>query len=327
MSSAFMLVKASLILASLLIWEGASAVTLESIDIVAPSTVSTEEVRAVTRLIRGKDYGDETIQFKAACDAVREFRPLSRVRCSLVTRSENRATFGVEVLDKPYIPSGERPSCRAISVNDRDSPLWKEYVDFEEFRRSQYEESTDSRVGNEFVNSEMELDYQFPPMHERMKMLSSRIRSNEGELFSWLSSCDVSRKSAGLDLLSYLGDASTAARFALAESVSGSPEVRNSALRLLSTFASALNARQRLDAAKIACEGLENGGFLDVNKSLGLIEALESLELQKGVSLAASCVERISQFARESTSPQLGGFARSVVDLRKRKINGPGSRD
>lgn len=311
--SAILLIALPLLAAS-----NASAVTLSNIDVVGLRGVDVDRIRDSTKLIIGKAYDNNDPAFFAACRNVRGNFSSASVTCNLILRANDEATYSIAIQTAPYRP--------AYSERCVDGLLIPKEVDerlkaLDRARDEIFREKNGPTVGREFIDADGALDYAEPRLHDERSRLVSAVRKAYPAIVEATTSCDIAVKVEALALLEYSGSGASATTIALREARHPDPAVRNIALRLISTFAAALSVADRNKAAGLACDAIQHGGFLDINKSLAVIDALEAESAPNTLTVGSACEKEIARLSKDSDSPQIGGFAKSIVRLRQSKAS------
>lgn len=305
-----------LVALALLATSNAFAVTLSNIDVVGLRGVDVEQIRHSTELIIGKAYDNNDPAFFAACRHVRRDFPSASVTCNLILRANDEATYSIAIQAAPYRPAySERCVDGLVIPREVDERLKA----LDRARDEIFREKNGPSAGREFIGTDGALDYAQPRLHGERTRLVGAVRKAYPAIVEATTSCDVEVKVEALTLLQYSGSAASATTIALREARHPDPAVRNIALRLVSTFAAALSTADKSKVVGIACDAVLHGAFLDINKSLAVIDALEAESGSNALELASACEKEIARLSKDSDSPQIGGFAKSIVRLRQDK--------
>jgi len=299
-----------------MLWAPAAlGITLSNIDVVGIQGADKDLVRSTTRLVIGNQYEARDPAFVSACRLVREQYPRASVSCNLIARANNEATYAIA-----FSAGGYTPRYAGTCVDGKGIPeaLNRDIEAFERARQSVFDE-TGGRSGREFVGIDGSLDYQDPRLHEARNKLVNAVTEERAAVVDAARRCDPGIKVKALELLQYAGAPKTAVEAAMPEATHPDPAVRNISLRLLGTFAGSLDSASTEHVLNIACDAVQRGGFLDVNKALAVIDALEAKAAMQALKIDAACRAEIVRLSAEIDSPQIGGFANSIIRQRKDK--------
>lgn len=296
----------------------ASAVTLSNIDVVGGKSLDIEQIRRSTDLVIGKLYDNNDPAFFAACRNVRRGFPSANVTCNLILRANDEATYSIAIQTSVYRPIYSESCVDGLVIPKAVDARLKA---LDRAREKIFREKNGPADGREFIGADGLLDYASPRLHDERNRLVSAARKELQAIVDATTSCDVDVKVAALVLLQYSGSATSASKIALREARHPDPAVRNISLRLISTFSAALSVADRNEAAGIACEAILQGSFLDINKSLAVIDALEAQNGPNALEVGSACEKEIARLSTQSDSPQIGGFAKSIVRQRRDKAS------
>ncbi len=252
-------------------------------------------------------YSDPRL--KNACAALRSFFPRSSINCTGILMAHATSLYVVEFSLLPKSDTASSFKCQKSLTLPADFETLTASID--NASKSALLDTTTEF--HEFVNAEGYLDSTAPKVHDAIQRVHGFIKNRDAEFSVAVEDCVSRHREIAFRLLNFLGNPELAVKLASDSVNDPSVNVRNNAMRLLSSFSKYIAPETGSRVTHLACENVEKANFLDRNKGVSLIWAMLQKNVVRPDGLDIECVTRIRRFAKNSKSDQIGAFSRLIV--------------
>lgn len=278
------------------------------VEVIADEIKNKQDIRLLTEILPGSLLSIRDPKLPEACSKVREAYPTYSVTCRSI-EIENRTAYYVVELTTKHKYYSAKLACDSNIEMQSDLKMKNTELLNTITKRLQ---NTQVPLVN-FVNKYNFLDYEDHILHDQAVGLNSILSKRYQELISALDSCDPEVRASTIQLLNFAGrpyeSIDAIKKFMLDDNLS----VRNNAIRFLSTFYAFVTQKDIKSLVLNSCNVMKNQYFFDQNKSLSLLfQFVESRALKKK-DIPELCLDRIKYLAKESRTPQIGGYAKTIL--------------
>lgn len=289
---------------------GESEYTWIGTEVTSSDLVDVNEVRSIVGLPSGEVSPLNRDRFSQACGRVRSHFPRNVVHCGVIAFSPRRALFTVSITNSAPIANASDVGCIERPILDRAlTQLANRYS--EDGMRQADKRLPDADEGHgERLLDGLNGDATSKQLEDEIKQ---QVKGRELLIQSAIQSCSAIERKQAVLLSRYLESQNAVAHISVQGSFDSDEGVRNNAMRNLLSVGRALSEDQMGIALSNACRLLSHGLFLDVNKSLALIDHLLDIDDSARSLINKSCGARIAWYADTAISPQILNFATRIM--------------